>query len=55
MEFDIVGGGVERVLRLGNSVDRSIFCRDSAVHLLTPLIEQFDGGEALGYESAGAI
>ena len=38
IEFDVVADGVERVLRLGNPVGRGIFCRDGAVHLLTPLI-----------------
>jgi len=33
-----VADGVERVLRLGNPMGRGIFCRDGAVHLLTPLI-----------------
>ena len=48
-------GGVERVLRLGNLVVRRILRGDGGVHLLTTLIEQLDGSEALGHEGAGAV
>ena len=47
--------GVERVLRLGNLVVRRILRGDGGVHLLTTLIEKFDGSEALGHEGAGAV
>jgi hypothetical protein len=55
IEFDIVRGGVERVLRLGDLVRRRILRGNGGVHLLSPLIEQLDRGEAPGHQGTGAI
>lgn len=47
--------GIDGVLRLGDLVGRRNLRGNGGVHLLTPLIEQFDGGETLRHEGAGAV
>ena len=55
VEFDVVRGCVERLLRLGDLVVGHILRGNGSVHLLTPLIEQLDGGKPLRDEGARAI
>ena len=43
VEFDIVLGGIERVLRLADLGGRGIFRGDGGIHLLSALIEQLGG------------
>ena len=55
VEFDVVGGGVERALGLADAIVRRVERGDGAIEGLPALVEQFVGGEAARDQRAGAV